>query len=168
MTGAAYRSVPLGEDGDLESFDSGVPALDEWLRRHARQAQRHGLARTTLWLDTETDAVVGYFALCVTSIQREDLTRRYSSGVTIVPGFMIAKLALAKTLHGRGLGEQLLLDALETVCAASLRVAGRVVVVDPVDDGAAGFSARYGFRPVHDSTRMYLLVSEARAALGLG
>jgi ribosomal protein S18 acetylase RimI-like enzyme len=168
MTAAAYRSAPLGEDGDLEPFDSGVPALDEWLRRHARQAQRHGLARTTLWHDAETDAVVGYYALCVTSIQREDVTRRYSSGVTVVPGFMIAKLALAKTLHGRGLGEQLLLDALETVCAAAERIAGRVVVVDPVDDVAAGFYARYGFWSVGESTRMYLLVSEARAALGAG
>ena len=37
---------PLAEQHRLEGFDCGKPALNDWLMRHARQAQGSGSART--------------------------------------------------------------------------------------------------------------------------
>jgi predicted N-acetyltransferase YhbS len=111
---------------------------------------------------------VGYYSICPTEIRRDGLTRRWHGGVTTVPGFMLARLALDARVHGHGLGTQILLDALETICDASALAGGRVVVVDPASDHAASFYGRYGFETVNGSTRMFLLVDDARAALGLG
>lgn len=166
MTRPRFRSAPLAPDDDVSDFDSGVDPLDRWLHEHAHQAQRHDLARAVVWHDRETGTIAAYYAVCVTAIQRHEVTRRLSAGIALVPGFLVAKLALHRSLHGQGLGEQLLLDAFETVCAAAETAAGRVVVVDPVDERAAAFYARYGFQPIRESPRMYLLTSEARAALG--
>lgn len=53
-----------------------------------------------------------------------------------IPG----RLALDRGLEGRGLGAQLLADALARIIAASRSVNVRVVVVDAIDQEAAGFS----------------------------
>jgi predicted N-acetyltransferase YhbS len=164
------ESGPLTDEDELGTFACGVESLDLWLVDHARRAQRSGTARTTVWRRPGERVVVGYYALCPTEVHRSSagLTRRWSSGAGIVPGFLLARLALDKALHGQGLGEQLLVDALETVCAAADIAGGRVVVVDPVDDSAAQFYARYGFESVGGSSRQYLLIQDVRGSLGLG
>ncbi|VTR78197.1 GNAT family N-acetyltransferase [Cellulomonas hominis] len=168
MTEPELITSQLSELDDLEGFDCGVPGLDEWLRRHARRAHKDGTAVTTVWRRRGDGPVVGYYSICPTEIRRDGLTRRWHGGVTTVPGFMLARLALDTSVHGQGLGTQILLDALETICDASTLAGGRVVVVDPVSADAASFYGRYGFEAVNGSTRMFLLVDDARAALGLG
>ncbi len=51
----------LSDHHDLSRFDSGVPALDDWLKRRARPNQAAGASRTYVLCDGE--AVVGYYAL---------------------------------------------------------------------------------------------------------
>lgn len=59
---------------------------------------------------------------------------------------MIVKLALTEQLHGQGLGEQLLLDALSRCVVAGEVVGSRFVVVDAIDAAAESFYVRYGFQ----------------------
>jgi hypothetical protein len=47
----------------LDGFDCGKHALNEWLVRHALQAQRSGSAKT--FVVTDDDRVTGYFSLTV-------------------------------------------------------------------------------------------------------
>lgn len=57
----------------LESFDCGKPALNEWLLRHARQAQG-GSAKT--FVVAENDRVVGYFSLTVGQVDTLEAPER--------------------------------------------------------------------------------------------
>jgi hypothetical protein len=57
---------PLGPEHRLEGFDCGKPSLDDWLIRHASQAQCSGSAKT--FVAADVDHVAGYFSLTVGQI----------------------------------------------------------------------------------------------------
>lgn len=59
----------------------------------------------------------------------------------------MARLAVASTHHGTGLGRSLLLDALQRILKASDELAVRAVTVDALNSGAASFYRHYGFEP---------------------
>jgi uncharacterized protein YqjF (DUF2071 family) len=52
---------PINEQHQIGSFDSGVPTLDDWLRRRARANQASGASRT--YIVCEEQRVVAYYAL---------------------------------------------------------------------------------------------------------
>lgn len=62
-----------------------------------------------------------------------------------IAAVLLGKLAPDTTLHGRGLGGQLLFDAYQRLLAATQTVAARYLVVDAVDDAAVGCYEHYGF-----------------------
>jgi GNAT superfamily N-acetyltransferase len=75
---------------------------------------------------------------------------------------LVAKLALHKELHGHGLGSQLLIGVLGVIAEAADRAGGRYVVVDAVDQSAAAFYQRHGFRGPHPA-RVVLRVADILA-----
>lgn len=54
---------PLGASHQLDGFDCGKSALNDWLIRYARQAQGSGSAKT--FVAADGDRVLGYFSLTV-------------------------------------------------------------------------------------------------------
>jgi GNAT superfamily N-acetyltransferase len=161
-----WLSESIGDQHDLARFACGHATLDAWLRDHALRAHRAGVSRTTVWVDGSDPAVVGYHAIAPTQLARIDLpSRSLSAGFNLLPGFLIGRLALDLSLHGQGLGSQLLLDALERIVEAADLVGGRLIVVDAVDADAAGFYIHHGFQPIADSSRLIMKLATARAAL---
>ena len=49
----------------------------------------------------------------------------------------------------------LLRDAVERSLSTSAQIGARALVVDPLDEEAAGFYERYGFSHLRDTTRMF-------------
>jgi GNAT superfamily N-acetyltransferase len=89
-----------------------------------------------------------------------------AGGYSRVPGYLIARLAIATTLHGQGYGEQLLLDALDKAVDASEIGGGRLIVVDAIDDDAQSFYEHYHFVPLKNrQRRLVMKVSTAAKAL---
>jgi GNAT superfamily N-acetyltransferase len=161
-----YRSEHLSAHHDLEAFDSGSAVLDMWLRRSARHAEAANTGRTFVWTEPGSRAVVGYFTLAAHLVRRGDVPKGVGHGSPdAIPAVLLGRLALHRSLQGQGLGGQLLLDALERAVDASARAAARLVVVDAIDDSAAQFYRRYGFRPCPDSRRLVRKTSEVAAAL---
>ena len=70
---------PLGPQHRLEGFDCGKPSLNDWLVRHARQAQGSGSART--FVVSEDDRVAGYFSLTAGQIDTLDALERIRNGM---------------------------------------------------------------------------------------
>lgn len=162
-----WVSEILGEDHDLSGFDSGRPRLDHWLRTQAHRAARSGTARTHVWVEPGGSEVVAYYALAPTEVRRQDLPRAMTGGVSVIPSYLLARLALDRRLQGQRLGSQLLVDALEVVVAAAELAAGRLVVVDAIDEAAAAFYRHHDFTPVQGMPgRLVMKISTARAALG--
>jgi GNAT superfamily N-acetyltransferase len=162
-----WVSQPLTQDHDVSQFGSGNESLDHWLQREALRAHRAGISRTTVWTAPAARAVVAYHAIAPTQLARMDLpSRSLSAGYSHVPGYLIGRLALDQTLHGQGLGTQLLLDALERIVDAAAQAGGRVIVVDAVDDAAHRFYSHHGFRAVERSNRLVMKLATAAAILG--
>jgi predicted N-acetyltransferase YhbS len=165
----ALRLVLLTAEHDLTRFDCGNQQLNAWLVDHALASQRADLARTYLALDG--GAVAGYVSLTTGSVRRDDAPRRYARGMPRhpIPTILIARLAVDRRHQRQRLGSRLLAEALRGAVAASDAVAARLVVVDAIDDEAAGFYRRWGFIDVPDNPhRLYRKISEIRRSLEAG
>lgn len=113
--------------------------------------------------------VCAYFAICPTEVVRNDdgVSGSLAGGYFRLPGYLIARLAIDASLRGQEYGEQLLLDALGKVVAASEIGGGRLIVVDAIDDEARSCYEHYRFVPVRNrERRLVMKVSTAAKALG--
>lgn len=163
-----WQSQPLTDEHDLSDFDCGVASLNTWLRDQARRAQRSDTARTYVWTRPGTVHVAAYYSIAPTQIRRDEVTGGQAGGVSVVPAYLLARLALDRSLHRQGLGSELLFDALEVIVRAAEGAAGRLIVVDAIDDDAAKFYRHHDFTPVNGNPlRLVMKVSTARMALGV-
>lgn len=160
------RIERLTAEHDVADFCPGTDDLDEWLRNAAVTADRAGTARVYLWVDEPND-LVGYFALAPHTVRREEVPSSVGRGAPdVIPGFLLARLALSERRHGKGEGGELLAHALTTVLAAIRVGGGRVIIVDAIDERARGFYEHHGFRPVPGGQgRLVMKASTAAASL---
>jgi GNAT superfamily N-acetyltransferase len=157
------RLERLADRHQVDEFDCGNAALDRWLRESARTADRKGVARVYVWAESD-GRVAAYAAIAPHVIERESVPRRLGRGdPDQIPAVLVAKLALDKGLHGRGLGSQLLIGVLGVIAEAADRAGGRYVVVDAADQSAAAFYQRHGFRAGPDPDRLVLRVADILA-----
>jgi predicted N-acetyltransferase YhbS len=151
---------------DLSAFDSGKPALDEWLKRFAWINQRIDTART--YVVHRGRVVVGYFSLAYGSVAREEAPERIAKGLARhpVPVILLARLAVDRRERGRGLGAALLKDALVRSERAAEIAGARAVLVHALDEGARTFFQHFGFdRCPGNEHHLMLLMKDLRAAL---
>ncbi|MGB3411165.1 MAG: GNAT family N-acetyltransferase [Microthrixaceae bacterium] len=148
---SSYISEILNEEHDVGGFECGKPGLDEWLRRSAASSDGRNITRTHVWTqrNDKTRAVVAYFTTMPYLIERETLGKSEGRGLSDhVPCYLLARLALDQSLHGRQLGTVLLAEALRRMAVSAAGVGGRLIVVDAIDDDAASFYQRHGFEPL--------------------
>jgi GNAT superfamily N-acetyltransferase len=146
MKGADEIRPPekLSAEHDLSTFDSGEPALDDWLRRRAQQNESSGASRT--YVVCVGRQVVGYYTLAVGAIAHAEAPGRIRRNMPDpVPVMVLGRLAVDKTVHGQGVGTGLLRNAvLRTVQAAE--IAGiRAILVHAISEAARRFYEKYGF-----------------------
>jgi GNAT superfamily N-acetyltransferase len=151
---------------DAGVFDSGEPDLDTWLRNHAAGAQARRVATTFIWCRPADRRVLAYYSRTGHVLERDRLPKSIGRGSPDeVPAVLLARLALDRSLHGRGHGGELLSDALSRVVDATNLVAARFIVVDALHEKAAAFYVHHGFRRIPDTLRLVMKVSDAAAAV---
>lgn len=163
---SAWRSSRLHEDHERDTFDCGREVLNRWLSDEASRAEQAGVSATTVWTPAADRRVLAYYSIAPTVLRRDELpSRSMAGGYTTVPGYLLGRLALDRTLHGQGLGSQLLVDALGRIVSACGQGGGRVIVVEAIDDAAVAFYDHHDFKPVAGTNRLFMKVATARAAL---
>ncbi|MGB1882006.1 MAG: GNAT family N-acetyltransferase [Gammaproteobacteria bacterium] len=154
---------PLGPQHRLEGFDCGKPTLNDWLVRHARQAQGSGSAKT--FVVSEDDRVAGYFSLTVGQIDTLDAPERIRKGMGQypIPVVVLARLAVSRQDQGRGIGVGLLQDAIRRTLLIAEQAGIRAMLTHPIDEEAARFYTRFGFiaSPLREQ-QLLLLLKDAR------
>jgi GNAT superfamily N-acetyltransferase len=147
----------------LEGFDCGKPALNDWLLRHARQAQGSGSAKTFVVADD--GQVAGYFSLTVGQIDTLEAPERIRKGMGLypVPVVILARLAVSQRDQGRGIGFGLLQDAIRRTMLMAGQAGIRAMLTHPIDEDAAQFYTRFGFiaSPLREQ-QLLLLLKDAR------
>ena len=155
--------APLASGHKLENFDCGKPSLNEWLLHPARQAQASGSAKT--FVAVNDDRVVGYFSLTVGQVDTLDAPERVRKGMGQypLPVVLLARLAVCKQDHGRGIGFGLLQDAIRRTFLIAEQAGIRAMLTHPVDEEAARFYTRFGFSasPLRER-QLLLLLKDAR------
>lgn len=135
---------PLTSNDDRNAFDCGNGSLNDWLRRTARQHQEKDLSRTyvAIWAG-DPKRIAGYYALSATLIQTEGMQgQKLPREVSAV---LLGRLAVDEKDQSQGLGEYLLMHALEAALKAADIIGVRCIVVDAIDDSAVRFYRKYGF-----------------------
>ncbi|MEZ5120728.1 MAG: GNAT family N-acetyltransferase [Solirubrobacterales bacterium] len=161
-----YRSARLTAEHDTAAFECGVAVLDEWLHEQALRAERAGISATTVWTRPPESRVLAFYTIAPTIVSREQLlAKEVAAGFSAIAGYLLGRLALDRALRGKGLGSQLLLDALDAIVAAADRGGGRVIVVDATDDAAVAFYEHHNFVRVGDTRRLAMKIATARNAI---
>ena len=130
----------------LGDFDSGVPSLDDWLRRRALRNQASGASRTFVVCDAEK--VVAYYALGSSAVAPDAAPGRFRRNMPDpIPVVVLARLAIARDQQGRGLGRALFQDAAKRVIHAADAIGIRGLLVHAISEEAKAFYIALGFDP---------------------
>ncbi len=147
----------------VESFDCGYVALDRYILRFALNNQTAGSAQT--YVSIADDRVVGYYSLAVGAVAHSQAPTRVAKGLARhpVPVMLLARLAVDKTVKGKGLGAALLHDALARTLQAADIAGIRAVITHAKDDDARRFYEHFDFDPSPtDPYHLYLLIKDLR------
>jgi GNAT superfamily N-acetyltransferase len=157
---------PLSDRHQLTSFDSGIPSLDDWLKRRAVHNQASGASRT--FVTCENDTVVGYYALASSAVAPAATPGRFRRNMPDpVPVVVLGRLAVARSHQGKGLGRALFQDAARRVIHASEAIGIRGMLVHAISEEAKTFYLRLGLdeSPLEPMTLM-VTIADLRSALG--
>lgn len=150
----------------IDAFDCGREALNRFLIRFAFQNQQAGASQT--YISLAEAEVVGYYTLVVGQVDYNDAPERLTRGLARypVPIMLLARLAVANSWQGKGLGGGLLKDAmLRTLQAAD--IAGiRAFAVHAKDDEARAFYEHFDFVPSPgDPYHLFRLMKDIRGLM---
>lgn len=119
-----------------------------------------GISATHVLVDQRAPgAIIGYYSaaaaqLLLTDLHEVDRRRlpRYP-----VPAMRIGRLAVQSSEQGRGHGGFLLADAVSRALALRAELGLRVLIVDALDEKAAGFYRAFGLRDCTSGSRTLYL-----------
>ncbi len=160
---------PLATDHERSNFCCGRPSLNEFLRARVSQYEKRRIGKTFVAVPVGGKNVIGYYTLAAASVAFEHLPADASRKLPKhpVPVVLLARLAVDQSARGKGLGEGLLLDALQRSLDLSTRLGVHAVAVDALDDTAAAFYRKYGFVPLlDDPLHLYLPIATVAELLG--
>ena len=166
MSSAVSSPQHLTDEHDVSAFDCGVPELDDWLKRRARQNEAARASRT--FVVTGGGRVVGYYALATGAVSHGAATGRVRRNMPEpIPVMILARLAVDREYQGAGLGAALLRDALLRTLRAAEIAGIRAVLLHAVSEDAKRFYLRHGFAesPI-DPMTMMITLADIEKALG--
>jgi len=169
MTLPAWHEEPVSNKHDRKSFDCGDAAMNDFLRRYARQNHESGGAKTFLAIDdADNKTILGFYSLAPGALAYADTPETIRRGLAQhdVPGFRLARIATHVRLQGQGLGGQLLAAAARRCLRAASEVGGVILIIDAKTDRAARWYASYGAVPLSNKP-LTLVMSLATFAADL-
>ena len=133
--------------------------MDDYLKKQAKQDVNRDLSACFVLVD-EQNVVKGYYTLSANSINRDvfsnEMNKKLPPSYTNIPTILLGRLAIDVAIKGKGWGEILLMDALHRSYTIWETIGSMAVVVDPIDELAQHFYARYGFIRLPKSGKMFL------------
>ena len=139
---------------DRAAFSCEQEALDRYLKERATQEIKKRVAAVYV-LTPDGKTIAGYYTLSQYAIEAGELPPELVQQLHLprydkLPATLLGRLARSKQFKGHGLGELLLMGALQKALAHSRNIASVAVVVDAIDGNAHAFYRRYGFIDIPD------------------
>ena len=157
--------VPIAASHVLADFDSGEPALDEWLKRRALRNHASGASRCFVLCSGE--AVVGYYCLSAGAISHEASPKSMRRNMPDpLPVLLLGRLAIDRRFQNQGIGRALLRDAMLRAVNVAQDAGVFAVLVHSISEQATRFYLSRGFvaSPLQAST-LLMTVATLRKVL---
>ncbi len=154
MTAIAWQEAVIAKEHDRGAFDCGDADLNIYLRRCARQNHEIGGAKCFVAAPVdEPTRVLGFYILSPASIEYARAPTIVKKGLARyeVPVFRLGRLAVDRTVQGRGLGTALLLRAGERCIRVAGEVGGVALLIDTKNDSVARWYAENGALALADA-----------------
>ncbi|MBE0530675.1 MAG: GNAT family N-acetyltransferase [Rhodospirillales bacterium] len=129
--------VPLTAEHDLSVFDCGEPILNDWLRHRALKNESR-FSRT--YVVCEGNRLVAYFCISAGAVERAAAPGKVRRNAPdTIPVSVVGRLAVSRDHAGKGLGADMLSDALRRIAVASQSIGIGAVLVHAKDDAVRRF-----------------------------
>lgn len=128
-----------------QAFDCGIEPLNRFIRQLASQMIKRD--EVAIYVAHQDNQVFGFYTLSACEITQSDDPNylKKQSPHTPIPCVLLGRLAVDKSMQGKGLGADLLRNALSR-CKQLAQILGvAFVVVDAKDENAKSFYEYYGF-----------------------
>jgi len=150
----------LNSNHRKKEFSCGKAMLDNYLQKQANQDIKRKLSACFVLNDKETNLLKGYYTLSNNSISQDlipnEFKKKLPKSYTSIPATLLGRLAIDNRFQGKGVGQLLLIDALNRSYNISKSIGSFAVIVDPIDEDAENFYNKYGFINLPDSGKMFL------------
>lgn len=157
---------PLHDGHDLNTFHCTEPELENWFRQRARKNQQDGASRC--FVVCEGNTVAGYYALAAGSVlhaQAPGNIRRNMPDSS--PVVVLGRLAIHTDYQGRGLGADLLKDAVLRSLRLSRDMGIRALLCHAISENAKRFYLHHGFIESPDEPMTLMLSLTKLASAGI-
>lgn len=157
--------APLTVEHAINTFQSGVESLDNWLKRRAMKNQVTGASRTFVVCDAAR--VVAYYALASSAVAVDATSGNFRRNMPDpIPVVVLGRLAVEQSFQGRGLGRAMVRDAGQRIVHAADTIGIRGVIVHAILTDAKRFYEQVGFdeSPL-DPMILMMTLSDLKAAL---
>jgi GNAT superfamily N-acetyltransferase len=134
---ALSAPVALKPDHDLSQFECGDAALNDWLRQRALKNESL-FSRT--FVVSAGKRVVAYVCISAGSVERIAAPGKIRRNAPAsIPVSIVGRLAVDRQYAGKGLGADLLADALRRIAVASQSIGMAAVLIHAKDEAAKRF-----------------------------
>lgn len=145
----------------ISNFSCGEQDLDDWFKKRAMKSQTRSHTKIYVVTDSETKQVIGYYAIAMGSVQREDSIASFRRNApNPIPVLVLARLAVHLDYQGYAIGTGLLKDCILRSVQAMNIVGGAGILVHAIDESAKSFYKKFGFTesPINAMTLMARVV----------
>lgn len=135
---------PLKENHQLDRFRCSEPELETWLKQRARKNQQDGASRCFVLCRHEE--VVGYYALAAGAVLHARVPGNIRRNMPDpIPVVVLGRLAVDTDYQGRGIGADLLKDAVLRCIRLSQEMGIRALLCHAISENAKAFYLHHGF-----------------------
>lgn len=147
MTPDLVPPQPILDQHKCEAFSCGKSELDDWLKQRAIKNQVAGSSRTFV-LTSADNTVIGYYCLAAGAVVRSSVRRGLRQNMPDpIPVIVLGRLAVDRSVRGKGLGADLLADAIGRARQAATVVGAAAMLVHALDEEAREFYLHHDFLP---------------------
>jgi GNAT superfamily N-acetyltransferase len=154
MTALVWDEAPIAKQHERAAFDCGDADLNLYLQKYARQNHKSGGAKCFIAAPSNAPArILGFYTLSPASLEYSRTPALAKKGLARydAPVFRLGRLAVDRTVQGRGLGGALLLRAADRCIRVAKEVGGVALLIDAKNDRAVRWYESYGALRLDDA-----------------
>ena len=168
VSASVWAIEKLGKHHDRAAFSCEEENITDYLQTRASQDVQRFAAAGFVAVASGSAQVLGYYSLSALSVALDAIPEEQAKQFArypAVPVTLLGRLARDISQKNKGLGEFLLVDALERAYRQSNEIASSAVIVDAKSERAASFYQSYGFLALPETPRRLFLPMKTIAKL---